>query len=186
VFLNSPDTANYTCSDNLSGVATCGAQAYSPAVLTTQNVAAALSTSSVGSHAFSVTATDAAGNTSTTSMAYNVTYQFFGFVPEIFFPGINKVKAGTIIPAGFGLFDGNFKPITNLNSISVSGFASTNCGGQNPVPVTISGSLVNFGYGIYDYNWKTSTSFAGQCITFQANLGDGVIHALNFQFTSGR
>jgi hypothetical protein len=186
VFLNSPDTANYTCSDTLSGVATCGAQAYSPAVLTTPNVAAALSTSSVGSHAFSVTATDAAGNTSTTSMAYNVTYQFFGFVPEIFFPGINKVKAGTIIPAGFGLFDGNFKPITNLNSISVSGFASTNCSGQNPVPVTISGSLVNFGYGIYDYNWKTSTNFAGQCITFQANLGDGVIHALNFQFTSGR
>ena len=186
VFLNIPDTANYTCSDTLSGVATCGAQAYTPAVLTTPNVAAPLSTSTPGPHVFSVTATDAAGNTSTTSVNYNVTYQFFGFVPEIFFPGINKVKAGTIIPAGFGLFDGNFKPITNLKSISVSGFASTNCSGQNPVPVTISGSLLNFGYGIYDYNWKTSTSFAGQCITFQANVGDGVIHALNFQFTSGR
>jgi hypothetical protein len=51
--------------------------------------------------------------------------------------------------------------------------------------VAITGRLLNLGYGIYDYNWKTSTSFAGQCITFQANMGDGVIHALNFQFTSG-
>ena len=186
VFLNSPNSANYTCSDTLSGVATCGAQSYSPAVSTTPNVNVPLSTSGVGSHAFSVTAVDAAGNTSTTSLSYNVTYQFFGFVPEVFFPGINKVKAGITIPAGFLLTDGNLKPITNLRSIAVSGFASTNCSGANPTPVAITGTLLNLGYGIYDYNWKTSSSFAGQCITFQANLGDGVIHALNFQFTSGR
>jgi Legume lectin domain len=183
VYLNSPLSANYTCSDTLSGVATCRGQNYSPAVTTTPNVNVPLSTSSVGQQAFSVTATDAAGNASTTTVNYNITYQFFGFVPEVFFPGINKVKAGIVIPAGFLLTDGNLKPITNLRSISVSGFASTNCSGANPTPVAITGSLLNFGYGIYDYNWKTSPSFAGQCITFQANMGDGVIHALNFQFT---
>jgi hypothetical protein len=184
VFLNSPLSANYTCSDTLSGVATCRGQNYSPAVPTTPNVNVPLSTSSVGQQAFSVTAIDAAGNTSTTTVNYNVTYQFFGFVPEVFFPGINKVKAGIVIPAGFLLTDGNLKPITNLRSISVSGFASTNCTGANPTPVAISGSLLNLGYGIYDYNWKTSSTFAGKCITFQANMGDGVIHALNFQFTN--
>jgi hypothetical protein len=183
VFRNSPLSANYTCSDSLSGVATCGGQNYSPAVPTTPNVNVPLSTSGVGPQVFSVTAIDAAGNTSTTTVNYNVTYQFFGFVPEVFFPGINKVKAGIVIPAGFLLTDGNLKPITNLRSIAVSGFASTNCTGANKTPVAISGSLLNLGYGIYDYNWKTSTSFAGQCITFQANMGDGVIHALNFQFT---
>jgi hypothetical protein len=185
VFLNSPDTANYSCSDALSGVAACGPQAYNPAVPSTPVVATPLNTSTPGPNVFSVTATDAAGNTSTTQVEYNVTYQFFGFVPEIFFPGINKVKAGIVIPAGFLLTDGNFKPITNLSSIAVTGFASTNCTGANPTPVAITGTLLNFGYGIYDYNWKTSTSFAGRCITFQANLGDGVIHRLNFQFVSG-
>ena len=184
VFLNSPNTANYSCADALSGVASCGAQVYSPAVPTTPVVAVPLSTSAVGPQLFSVTATDAAGNTSTTKVQYNVTYQFFGFVPEVFFPGINKVKAGIVIPAGFLLTDGNLKAITNLRSISVSGYASTNCTGANRTPVAISGSLLNLGYGIYDYNWKTSTSFAGQCITFQANMGDGVIHSLNFQFTA--
>ena len=109
--------------------------------------------------------------------------KFFGFVPEVFFPGINTVKAGIVIPAGFLLTDGNLKPITNLRSIAVSGFASTNCTGANPTPVAISGSLLNLGFGIYDYNWKTSSTFAGKCITFQANMGDGVIHALNFRFT---
>jgi len=183
VYLNSPLSANYTCSDTLSGVATCRGVNYTPAVPTTPNVNVPLSTSSVGPHVFSVTATDAAGNTSTTSVNYNITYQFFGFVPEVFFPGINTVKAGIVIPAGFLLTDGNLKPITNLRSIAVSGFASTNCTGANPTPVAISGSLLNLGFGIYDYNWKTSSTFAGKCITFQANMGDGVIHALNFRFT---
>jgi hypothetical protein len=144
-----------------------------------------LNTSGVGPQVFSLTAIDAAGNTSTTQVPYNVTYQFFGFVPEVFFPGINKVKAGIVIPAAFLLADGNLKPITNLKSINVTGYASTNCTGANRTPVAITGSLLNFGYGIYDYNWKTSSSFAGQCITFQANMGDGVIHSLNFQFVSG-
>ena len=184
-YLNSNETTTYSCGDALSGVVTCGAQGYNPPVASTPAIALPSSTSTPGPHSVSITATDAAGNTSTTTVNYNVIYQFFGFIPEILFPQINKVKAGIVIPAGFLVLDGNNKPVTKLSGFSVSGFASANCGGTNPTPVVVSGSLLNFGYGIYVYNWKTSSTYAGKCVTFQANLGDGVIHPLNFQFTSG-
>jgi hypothetical protein len=184
-YLNVADTLTYSCSDALSGVVNCGTQSYSTPLNSTPVVNSPLNTSVPGPHSVTVQATDAAGNTSSTTVNYNVTYQFFGFVPELPFPQINKVKAGSTIPAAYLLLDGNFKPVSNLRSISVSGFASAGCSGANPTPVAISGSLVNVGYGIYIYNWKTSSSLAGQCVTFQANVGDGVIHKLNFQLTSG-
>ena len=183
-YLNVPDTVTYSCTDALSGVVKCGTQSYSTPLNSTPVVASALNTSVPGPRSVTIQATDAAGNTSSTTVNYTVTYQFFGFVPELPFPQINKVRAGLTIPAGYLLLDGNFKAVSNLKSISVSGFASAGCNGANPVPVAISGSLLNFGYGAYVYLWKTPSSLAGQCVTFQANVGDGVIHKLNFQLTS--
>jgi hypothetical protein len=56
----------------------------------------------------------------------------------------------------------------------------------NPTtPVAITGRLVNLGYGIYVYLWQTQKSLAGECVTFQADLGDGVNHELNFLFKCG-
>ena len=183
-YLNSAETTTYSCGDALSGVVHCGAQVYNPPVASTPAIALPSSTSTPGPHSVTITAIDAAGNTSSKTVNYNVIYQFFGFVPEILFPHINTVKAGVVIPAGFLVLDGNDKPVTSLSGFTVSAFASANCGGNNPTPVAVSGSLLNFGYGIYVYAWRTSSTYVGKCITFQANLGDGVIHPLNFQFTS--
>ena len=185
-YLNAADSVTVSCSDALSGVVSCGSQAYNPPVPSTGPVVMALDTSTPGPHSLAIAATDAAGNTSSTVVHYNVVYRFFGFVPELPYPQINPAKAGTVIPAGFLLLDGNYQPVTNLTSIAVSGFASQGCSGVNPTtPVAITGRLVNLGYGIYVYLWQTQKSLAGECVTFQADLGDGVNHELNFLFKCG-
>lgn len=63
--LNQPVAADYSCADALSGVATC-----TGTVASGSNI----DTSSLGTKTFTVTATDVAGNTSTASVTYTVSY----------------------------------------------------------------------------------------------------------------
>jgi hypothetical protein len=63
--MNTPLTANYGCTDTLSGVASCTAPV---------NNAAAISTSAVGPFSFTVNAGDNAGNAAALTSAYKIQY----------------------------------------------------------------------------------------------------------------
>jgi uncharacterized repeat protein (TIGR01451 family) len=65
-------TANYSCTDDRSGVVKCGTSTFAPGTLSTGNLSSPVSTSTAGSQTFTVTAQDAAGNTAT---PVSVTYQ---------------------------------------------------------------------------------------------------------------
>jgi uncharacterized repeat protein (TIGR01451 family) len=66
-------TANYSCTDDRSGIVKCGAFTYAPGTtLNTGNLSSAVDTSKAGPQTFTVNAVDAAGNTTTASVNYTV------------------------------------------------------------------------------------------------------------------
>jgi uncharacterized repeat protein (TIGR01451 family) len=66
-------TANYSCTDERSGVVKCGTFTYAPGTtLSTGTVSSAVDTSKAGAHTFTVTAVDAAGNQTHASVNYQV------------------------------------------------------------------------------------------------------------------
>ena len=66
-------TASYRCTDDRSGIVTCGAYTYAPGTtLDTGNLTSTIDTSKTGPGTFTVAAVDAAGNTTTNSVNYTV------------------------------------------------------------------------------------------------------------------
>jgi hypothetical protein len=65
-------TASYSCTDALSGVATCGASTFASPVNATSTLTSPVDTSTPGMKSYVVTAIDAAGNQSTSSVNYQV------------------------------------------------------------------------------------------------------------------
>jgi uncharacterized repeat protein (TIGR01451 family) len=70
--LNQPVKATYSCSDNLSGVVTCGTSTFPPGTLQTPAVTSPVDTSTPGTKSFVVSVVDAAGNHTTASATYQV------------------------------------------------------------------------------------------------------------------
>ena len=65
-------TASYSCSDNLSGVVTCGTSTFAPGTLQTSAITSPVDTSTPGTKSFVVNVADAAGNHTTASVSYQV------------------------------------------------------------------------------------------------------------------
>jgi uncharacterized repeat protein (TIGR01451 family) len=67
-------TATYSCTDDRSGIVTCGTSTYSPGstILNTGNLTSAVNTSTAGPQTFTVNAVDAAGNQTSASVNYLV------------------------------------------------------------------------------------------------------------------
>jgi len=67
-------TATYSCTDERSGVVTCGSSTYSPAstTLSTGTITSNVNTSKTGAQVYTVQAIDAAGNQSSKSVNYTV------------------------------------------------------------------------------------------------------------------
>jgi uncharacterized repeat protein (TIGR01451 family) len=66
-------TANYSCTDERSGIVKCGTFTYAPGTtLNTGNLSSPVDTSKAGAQTFTVTAVDAAGNQTSASVNYQV------------------------------------------------------------------------------------------------------------------
>lgn len=186
VYLNGYDQATVRCSDALSGVVLCGTQTFNPAVLSTPALVFAANTSQPGPQTYTASVQDAAGNSNSASASYTDIYRFRGFfVPETGeeddYPEIETWKAGVDLPLGFKLLDANYAPVTNMTVINVTAYSSAKCSGQNPVPVPVSGTLVNRGSGNYAYVVHTA-GLSGLYVTFQATLQDGTVRRVNVLF----
>ena len=64
--------ANYSCTDDRSGIVKCGTFTYSPGTLNTGNLSSPVDTTKAGPQTFTVTAVDAAGNQTSASVNYQV------------------------------------------------------------------------------------------------------------------
>lgn len=138
----------------------------------------AADTTSVGSKSVTITGSDNAGNSTTSSCSYTVGFNFDGLFAPIDRPNtMNVSKAGQAIPLRWRLTDYFGAPVTNLSSVqvTVSGVSctlGTSLDLVEEVPAGSSG-LQNLGDGYYQFNWKTPTSYAGSCKSLNLDLGEG-------------
>jgi X-Pro dipeptidyl-peptidase len=178
--LDKPVNALYRCTDAQIAIASC--------VGTVPN-GARIDTSTIGTHEFTVTATDVDGSTTTVTSHYTVRYTWNGFFSPISNEAdseLNLVHAGDLIKLGFGL-NGD----RGLDVLAAGSPTSVQvpCPSWTPhsVPAAGAGAVPGLSFGIasghYSYGWQTDSAWAGTCREFQLQLNDGTAaHTAIFMF----
>jgi hypothetical protein len=176
--------AGYSCSDGLSGVASCaGPVANGDAV----------DTSASGAFSFAVNATDQAGNTASRNHGYNVVdagYSFGGFYwPVRNPPTVNVMKAGWIAPLRWSLLDSNGKVVADRKTFKSVSSRAVSCQSGAPsatVGESSSGGSTGLFYNPitrkFVYLWKTSSGWRGTCRVMTLELSDGQKKEAVFRF----
>jgi hypothetical protein len=170
--------ANFKCADKQSGsgVDTC---------VGTVPKGSPIDTSTVGTHSFTVTATDKAGNQTVNTVHYSVRYAWNGFFGPVSNSGdgLNLVHAGDLVKLGFTL-GGNF-------GLSIGSFSSAPVSCPAEAPHLVSGAHEGTASGLsfgpasshYSYGWQTDAAWAGTCRQFSLQLNDGTApHLATFMF----
>jgi len=172
--------ANFTCQDEApgSGLASCTGTVANGGLI---------DTAAVGSHTFSVTGTDNAGNSATVTHNYHVVYNFKGFFrPLDNLPLLNIVTAGRAIPVKFSLAGNEGLAIFAAGNPASSPIS---CDATEPGTVINETATAGSSSLIYDtasdqysYVWKTETSWKGSCRMLVVRLNDGTAHLAKFRF----
>jgi len=138
-----------------------------------------LDTSTVGTHTFSVTAYDRAGNVGSTTHTYSVVYDFAGFgSPAAAYPTATSVKAGEAVPLKFSLHGDQGTDIFGAGS---PGWMP--CGALDG-PTAATGTLsYNGSADRYTFLAATPKSWAGSCRDAVVTLRDGTTHRARFSFS---
>jgi hypothetical protein len=176
--------ADYDCSDGGSGVVSCQG---------TVAPGTGVPTDTAAMRTFTVTATDAAGNTATTAVNYQVIapalkFSFAGlFAPVANPPTVNVAKAGGAVPLRFSL-GGNFGlnvfapgfPVVVQRSCETGGLSDSSI---ETVTAGSSGLHYDSASDTYQYVWKTDKTMAGLCFQLHLRFVDGTDKAALFKMT---
>jgi hypothetical protein len=171
-------SADYSCSDG-AGVATCAGPVPD---------GAPVDTGSVGSREFTVTASDAAGNTASATSRYRVVYDFDAFLwPVRNPPKVNTWIAGVPVPIRFELGGNQGLDVIADGWPQVAvvgcGFAEDPEGGEPARhPRWFRELVYRRRKQRYVFLWKTDRRWAGSCRQFMLKLDDGTVHRANFKF----
>jgi 6-phosphogluconolactonase len=177
--------ADYSCADEGgSGLESCEGDVVS---------GASVDTSTAGTHSFTVTARDAAGNTTIVTHAYTVAdpnggpaYDFGGFLGSI--QDGARVRAGDAIPIVFSLGGDLGLDVLAPDSPSSGRIACDATGEPSDTEPASSkwGRGLRFSAltGHYVFWWQTERSWAGSCRAFELGLNDGSVHRLVVSFRS--
>ena len=181
--LSSQVLADYSCSDALSGVASCAGP-----VANGDPVA----TSTEGDFSFTVSAADQAGNAASATNDYSVVVRYgFGgfFAPIDNLPVVNTVKAGRTVPVKWSLMSGDGQYVSDLGTFQSLTSVQVPCdGGASSSPVEEAYTAGSSGLSYdpltnqFKYNWKTAKSWAGSCRQMTLELTDGQKQYAQFRF----
>jgi hypothetical protein len=180
--LNSAQTVSFSCSDpgTLSGVGTC---------IGTLINGGALPTAPAGSHSYSVTATDNAGNSSSRTVSYSVSDKFSGFLPPLNSDSsvVNVGNAGRTYPIKWQLTDANGNYVTDAVPNTTIAVAKIGCMTGLPtdtIDYTASAGGTALRYDStanqYVYNWATPSAKSA-CYKMTVTTPDGLPHVALFQ-----
>jgi hypothetical protein len=172
--LNQPVSADFSCADGLSGVATCtGTAAHG----------AAVDTATAGTRHFTIEASDVADNGGNRTVAYAVRYDFLGF-PTSAVPA----NPGRTIPVKWRLFDAGRSPIARpgaVLSLASSPVACAAPAAAGPAEPATGDLQVDAATGFYRFLWRTERVWEG-CRVLELRLDDGSTHRATFDFTIKR
>jgi hypothetical protein len=174
--LGAVPAATCTATDSFSGVASC------KVVVTGGNA------NGVGTFNWTATATDKAGNTSTTTGTYKVTYRFDGFLQPIndtahqVGAATSVFKSGSTVPVKFQVKNAAGQAVQATTApmwlTPVKGGAMSLPVDETVVTVSAdSGSTFKYDTGQYIYNWKTGTG--GNYWQIGVKFDDGQIYYVN-------
>jgi hypothetical protein len=152
-------------SDALSGLVSC-------------TVDGDLDPAAIGTHLYTATATDKAGNAQTAQLRYEVkAWTAKGFYAPVDMGGVfNTVKGGSTVPVKFEVFAGSTE-LTDTSLVSLSA-KTVSCSTSSPtddIELTATGATslrYDTTAGQYIYNWKTPTG-AGTCYQLTMTAKDG-------------
>jgi hypothetical protein len=171
--LNTSVAAAYYCTDTGSGVASCDGSVPD---------GSPIDTSSVGTHTFSVHATDEAGNTAAKTVSYEVIWAgWSGFLRPIDEETLNDRTAGSTVPVKFSLggdFGLGVLAAGYPKSVQVSCSTRAVIGTADAT----TGSGLTFSDGEYHYNWTTEKAWKNTCRTLIVKLDDNTVHEATFRF----
>ncbi len=142
---------------------------------------------SVGSHSYTATATDKAGNTSTATLDYTVLpWTMKGFYSPVDMGSVwNTVKGGSTVPLKFEIFKGSAE-LTDTAAVKSFTQKTVACPGSSATVaeielVTTGGTSLRYDTtaGQFVQNWQTPKS-PGSCYTATMTTQDGSTIAANF------
>ncbi len=174
--------ADYECSDEPAGTGVTSCVGDVPD-------GAPLDTASPGPHSFTVDATDGAGNSSSSTVSYEVVPAavFGGFLwPLRDFPAVNRWIAGATLPVRFELRGGEGR---NPLAGGYPQVAEVECGAREQ-PLTGEPARGRWLRARpererYRFRWRTERDWAGSCRQLILRLGDGTATRAEFRFRRG-
>lgn len=171
---NDPAAPTCDATDALSGVADCLVSGGG---------------SSVGSHTWTATATDKAGNTSTATISYTVKpWELSGFYAPVDMGGSwNSVKGGSTVPLKFRIFNGDTQ-LTDTTDVKNLTIRTVACPGSTATvddieTVTTGGTALRYDTtgSQFIQNWQTPKK-PGTCAVATLTTQDGGTITANFLF----
>jgi uncharacterized repeat protein (TIGR01451 family) len=164
--LNQPLVAEYSCIDTESGVASCVGPVASGETV---------STSQIGGALFQVTATDNAGNVSTKSVPYSVTYGICTQYDES-----KAHNAGAVVPIKLQLCDAAGVSVSS-EAIALTAVGLRHSGGATAAVETAGnanpGNVFRYDSGVYLLNLKTKKGWVSGTWTLEFEVsGDATVH----------
>jgi WD40-like Beta Propeller Repeat len=178
--IGSSAVASYTCLDEAggTGLKTCTG---------TTPTGAAIDTATIGLKAFSVTASDVAGNTRTLSVPYRVIWPFSGFLTPVDpLPTLNEVKAGKKVLVRFSLSGNRGLAVIAAGYPRSEQIACSSTSPVDGIEETLSqGNGLSYAVNAdgYEYKWDTDKLWSGTCRQFVLKLADGMTYRARFRFT---
>ena len=128
-------------------------------------VTVAAPTTVAGARTVTVAATDRAGNTSTTSCGYQVTYVVTWLLPAGGVGSLRSVTSNTVVPLTFRLVDALGNPVNAAVVTAPTSTAVACPSGKAPLVLSAPGNArtVKLGNGWWLAGWKATTQWKGTC-----------------------
>ncbi len=141
---------------------------------------------SVGTHSYTATATDNAGNVATAKLSYEVkAWTIKGFYSPVVMGTavVNTVKSGSTVPLKFQLFAGPTE-LTNTSAIKDFRVSSGKCEVSDLIQSTLTttgSTSLRYDGGQFIQNWATPKLAAGSCYIVTMTAQDGSTTSADFR-----
>jgi hypothetical protein len=176
--LNEAAAAAYGCTDGGSGIASCDG---------TTSPGAAIDTASSGAKTFTATATDAAGNIASATVAYSVVVPPPTFAIRLLYDPLKEHKSGSAIPIKLQVEDAAGLNVSSpglvVEAVAVSSGTTIGAAEEEAPDAGQSNPLGRFRFtaeGTYMFNLKTTGLAAGPYVLVVRIAGDATLHAVPF------